>query len=206
MNRRRYLTTLGTTVSVLAFPGCSNDSGNDRSNGEEDRSDANGRNETSETSGAVTTNQSQNNTGNNSATQGLYTQQEFDSLILGLDAFPDGWQIKGEGQYGRTYENGGGTTFVIIKARILEGIQTAKNEFPVNSRYYTMEDTNEYNLADEAYWVIDNNGIAQVRFRHSNAIGNTSGYELTDGNNLRPKEDLAQQYADRMFEKWNDIR
>lgn len=132
-----------------------------------------------------------------------YSDYDREDLLLGPEAFPSGWKKFPEMNedyiiYGTQEED----IFVGLDAGIHEDRSATKETFnDIKSRYPEAE---EYELADECFWVEPNDEYALVMFRHSNAGGAVLGIRQS-GFEAVPDRARAIEYANDMFEHWADL-
>lgn len=165
MERRKYLATVGATVSGFALAGCSDGNGGDSDSGPE------------------------------------YAQGDKESMLLSVDAFPDGWTRNDEinENFDAVFANEDQSIIVLIKVEIFDEVAGAEDR--METARAGVSEPNDYPIADNAFWATRNDQIACTLFRHSNAVGQACATRES-GTEVVPDQSRSQDYAETMFEQW----
>jgi hypothetical protein len=177
LNRRRYLTAIGTTASALALAGCSG--GDDSGNGTNDG----------------TSTETQTNTGTE------YEQGSKEAMLLSVEAFPDGWTRNDEinQNFDAVFTNGDQSIVVLATVEIFADVAGAEDR--IETAQAGVSEPNDYPIADEAFWATRNDQIACTMFRHSNAVGQVCATRES-GSGVVPDQSRSQQYAEMLYQEW----
>ena len=133
-----------------------------------------------------------------------YSQDEEDALLF--DEARDEWPDEMERDdsinenFDRGFVNQDETVIVLMHVDIYEDIETAENELE-KSRARASNDE-DYPIADDGF-IADDGESAQVIFRHRNANGQTLAIRESGGG-VSPDRNRASEYADLLFEYWED--
>lgn len=134
----------------------------------------------------------------------LYEQSDEDDMVLGLDAFPEGWTTADPDEVDDgidvIYTNGEGSAGVWMGVEVFETIDGARERYE-GAKERT--DSNDYSLADAAAWG-ERSDSAYVLFRHSNAFGQCWGRRQS-GTKYVPDVTRAQDYAGEILNHWKSL-
>ena len=129
-----------------------------------------------------------------------YAGHDRADLLIGLDAFPDGWEERPDlNEEYRVFGDAAGDVFVGLDAAVLPAAAAAETAF--EEAEAGMADPESYALADEAFRAAVDDEYAITVFRHSNAVGQAFGLRRS-GESVLPDGDRSLRYAEAMFTHW----
>lgn len=132
----------------------------------------------------------------------LYDESDKEDMLLGVEAFPDGWkEVDLEENWDAAFSNESETIAVLLSIEVLPTVEDAKGSYDSAEESFQ---TNDYTLGDEAFWT-DRPDNSRTIFRHSNAIGQAVGTRELSNGEVVPDSLRAQDAASKMFERWQSI-
>lgn len=133
-----------------------------------------------------------------------YESGQKEELLLTLDAFPDGWSRDDDlnDNFDAVFLSEDESIIVLVSVEIFDDVAGAEDR--IETARAGVSDPNDYPIADEAFWATQNDQFAATMFRDSNAVGQV-GAMRESGAEVIPDQTRSQQYAETMYENWEDV-